>query len=166
MLSEWGWWASCGPDSRPQDGNEAENQEEWVELVKYYNGTGIGTSYTELNKLVAQIKVLELARDPISIPSTSSNQNGKQTAYGMSPKKTHEVLRMSALVESLLSPSRLPGDEFGRPRMRVVDVGAGQVSLIHSLQCLCADSDLLLMKIGVPYSGFGFPALPSTAACT
>ncbi|KAF7977684.1 hypothetical protein HWV62_2928 [Athelia sp. TMB] len=143
--SEWDWWSSYGSDSCPQDETGGDNEEEWVDLVNHYNGTGTRTAYTELNKLVDQIRVLELTRDPISVSSTSSSQNGKHTAYGMSPKKTHEVSRMSAFVESLLSLSHLPGDEHGRSRTRVVDVGAGQGYLTRALAYLPCHPRLLAL---------------------
>lgn len=92
--------------------------------------------HADLKELVDQIRALELSRDPIPIPASSFAQNeqakpGKQSSYGMSPKKTHEVLRMSAFVSSLLPPSTPSnGDAAGRSRPQVVDIGAGQVRVL------------------------------------
>lgn len=132
--SEWVWWTTYGSEFVDSDVNKGDDQQEWIELVRYYNGAGTGTAYAELNKLVDQIKALELPRDPISISTSSFAQNGqtkgKQSSYGMSPKKTHEVLRMSAFVASLLplsSSASSDGNATRISRPRVVDIGAGQV---------------------------------------
>lgn len=132
--SEWAWWTTSNSEFVDSNVNKADDQQEWIELVRYYNGAGIGTAHAELNELVDQIRALELPRDPISISASSFVQNGqakgKQSSYGMSPKKTHEVLRMSAFVSSLLplpSSASSDGDDTGRSQPRVVDIGAGQV---------------------------------------
>ncbi|KAH0586135.1 hypothetical protein H2248_007401 [Termitomyces sp. 'cryptogamus'] len=68
--------------------------------------------------LVAAIRAAQLPRDPIQL-AASVPQDG----FGMSPKKHHEVTRMSQFVGTLDLPANV----------RIVDVGAGQGYVTRAL---------------------------------
>lgn len=63
--------------------------------------------------------------DSLAIPGLGRNKTA-----GMSPKKAHEVHRMSSFIADLLN-----ADETRAPKPRhVVDIGAGQVSNTYSCE--------------------------------
>lgn len=63
-----------------------------------------------------------------------------EKGYGMSPKKTHEVIRMSAYINSLLR-------ETGTQALRVVDVGAGQGYLTRAIAGMLNGQDTKVLAL-------------------
>ncbi|GLB41959.1 putative methyltransferase domain containing protein [Lyophyllum shimeji] len=89
--------------------------------------------------LLASIRAAQLPRDPIELDVSIA-----QSTFGMSPKKHHEVSRMTQYIVDLVR-ARLP--DIDAHDLRIVDVGAGQGYLTRALhahfQCptLALDSD-------------------------
>ncbi|VDC06668.1 unnamed protein product [Peniophora sp. CBMAI 1063] len=109
---EWWEWAGSYP------GTSAEPA--WKAVLRAYtsaiakNGASTASIPEPLQELMSRVKESEVDRTPcsISVPVTPLR--------GMSPKKAHEVIRMTAYVKELLKTPELSGVRH------VVDVGAGQ----------------------------------------
>ncbi|KAH7885135.1 methyltransferase domain-containing protein [Phlebopus sp. FC_14] len=84
----------------------------------------------ELCSLIDVVRDLQLQRQPTSIaPDNGINGEGRRT-YGMSPKKEHEVERMSSYIHHFLNSRACSS------LAHVVDVGSGQGYLSWALQNL------------------------------
>ncbi|KAF9462999.1 methyltransferase domain-containing protein [Collybia nuda] len=111
---EWTWW---------------EDPPDWQNLAED----------PELKCFLGQIGELELPRDAIALDRLVG-----QSAHGMSPKKHHEVTRMSDYIGRLL-PARFPA--LDPASVRIVDIGAGQGYVTRALHShfraytLALDSD-------------------------
>ncbi|KAG2123393.1 methyltransferase domain-containing protein [Suillus cothurnatus] len=81
--------------------------------------------------LIDDVVRIQLNRDLVTIGNTSESGNAhRHRSYGMSPKKEHEVCRMSEYIDQLLCPG------FPDTLHHVVDVGSGQGYLSRALQNL------------------------------
>lgn len=111
------------------------NNVDWLRLVEYYNQKTWSSQQnwsdlpSDLTDFIDQIRSFELDRTPIQIqlPPREIPLN-PLPGYGLSPKKQHEVERMTDYIESLLLEYQLP-----LTTLRIVDVGAGQGYLTRSL---------------------------------
>ncbi|KAG6900390.1 hypothetical protein C0993_011378 [Termitomyces sp. T159_Od127] len=79
--------------------------------------------------LVAAVRRAQIGREPVQLAGTVA-----QDGFGMSPKKHHEVTRMSQFIASLALPDGV----------HIVDVGAGQAYLTRALHALLAAPALAL----------------------
>lgn len=111
--SDWWDWAANRPD-------------QWIGLVRLAGVqtsdiVELGDAPASLRELLHQIRILSLPRrsDPDSETARMYAATRGHLTFGMSPKKVHEVLRMSAFVWDLVQPRT----------KHIVDVGAGQVRL-------------------------------------
>ncbi|KAH7913428.1 methyltransferase domain-containing protein [Hygrophoropsis aurantiaca] len=147
-------WESWWPWAIGSDDDNACATPKWLQLLRYSasshgvenppttfpsNGVhpnqdksnvGLGNGLPlELCTLIDTVLRLELNRQlsPITAISGSSRFITGRT-YGMSPKKEHEVDRMSAFISSFLRSGNL------QQVSRVVDIGSGQGYLSRSLQ--------------------------------
>ncbi|KAG6854656.1 hypothetical protein C0991_003304 [Blastosporella zonata] len=84
----------------------------WQDIVADYHST------SPHNPLLAAIRNAQLPRQPIPLPLTIP-----QSSFGMSPKKYHEVSRMTQYIANLGLPANV----------HIVDVGAGQGYLTRAL---------------------------------
>jgi hypothetical protein len=117
--SWWEWAASPSESDEPK----------WKILFQYYTAnahSGEPTSLpNDLCRLLDDIRRLQIPRNPIPIQPVSVEH---AFLVGMSPKKVHEVTRMTGYIAHLLATN---------PHLRhvrhVVDVGAGQVRPISLL---------------------------------
>lgn len=107
-----------------------------MSIAKYYASPSLPRSSAlriesipqEIMDLIDVLKSTEMPRSPISLPGLNDTaRSGCHSARpGMSPKKAHEVDRMTAYVQTLVDSLHLP--EGAKPYF--VDVGAGQVVLV------------------------------------
>ncbi|RDB17976.1 Protein RRNAD1 [Hypsizygus marmoreus] len=75
--------------------------------------------------LLASLRANVLPRDPIALDISIP-----QSAFGMSPKKHHEITRMTQYIANLAS-TRLP--DVAKEHIHIIDVGAGQGYLTRAL---------------------------------
>ena len=96
----------------------------WVGLIQYYISNKAEIPLPEdIQRLLDNVRHLQLPRNPVPFTSIPA---GRYSLAGMSPKKVHEVVRMTSYVKHLLAAnSRL------RNIRHVVDIGAGQVRAIR-----------------------------------
>ncbi|KAK7676371.1 hypothetical protein QCA50_020675 [Cerrena zonata] len=136
--SEWKyWWNWAG---QPLDQSSSSNSwctTKWQLLWLYYKRESLPNWIpfphegifedipVELRNLIDQARSLTIPRD--SIPDDSLAIPARHRTCGMSPKKAHEVLRMTGFISSLIETSEL------KPR-HVVDIGAGQAYLSRNLR--------------------------------
>ncbi|KAF4562590.1 hypothetical protein EYR36_003984 [Pleurotus pulmonarius] len=118
-----------------------------MSIAKYYASPSLprsSASWTqsfpqEITDLIDVLKSMEMPRLPISLPGF--NETGRSGRHsnrsGMSPKKAHEVDRMTAYVQTLVNSLRLP--EGAKPCF--VDVGAGQVIPVLYPLVIALDAD-------------------------
>jgi len=78
---------------------------------------------------------LQLPRSPIGIDALPL-----PSEHGMSPKKVHEVSRMSAYVLRLVRENNIPEDT-----LRIVDIGAGQGYLTRALKSHLKSAHILAL---------------------
>ncbi|KAF9493541.1 hypothetical protein BDN71DRAFT_1497017 [Pleurotus eryngii] len=117
----------------------SKSHSRWMSIAKYYAAPYLSKSQIswtdsipqEITDLIDALKSMEMPRSPISIPGLNGTvRSGRSPpGSGMSPKKTHEVDRMTAYVQSLVDSLHLP--EGAKPYF--VDVGAGQGYLTRNL---------------------------------
>ncbi|EJD50590.1 hypothetical protein AURDEDRAFT_182479 [Auricularia subglabra TFB-10046 SS5] len=112
----------------------AEEPDQWKEIV---DGSD---AHESIRRLLAGVQRLALPRESGDRPMDPLLDGNGVLPVGMSPKKAHEVRRMSALVGEIIR-------ENGRSTHRCVDVGAGQGYLSralssgpHALDVLALDS--------------------------
>ncbi|KAF8073658.1 methyltransferase domain-containing protein [Lyophyllum atratum] len=107
--------------------------------------------------LLASIRAAQLPRAPIAL-----NVTIPQSQFGMSPKKHHEVSRMTQYVADLVR-TRLP--HIAPRDLRIVDVGAGQGYLTRALQAhfqsptLALDNDVAQTHGAVARDGPGITGI-------
>ncbi|KAG1822620.1 methyltransferase domain-containing protein [Suillus subaureus] len=113
----------------------------WMSILHYYSvtsddqrtGNQVPSNKSsippDLKMLIDDIVCIQLNRDLVAIGNTSESGNAHRS-YGMSPKKEHEVSRMSEYIDRLLCPG------FADTLHHVVDVGSGQGYLSRALQNL------------------------------
>ncbi|KAF7422939.1 hypothetical protein PC9H_011103 [Pleurotus ostreatus] len=121
----------------------SKSHSRWMSIAKYYAAPYWTDSIPqEITDLIDVLKSMEMPRSPISIPGLNDTVRPGRTRLGsgMSPKKTHEVDRMTAYVQSLVDSLHLPGD--AKPYF--VDVGAGQGYLTRNL-CIHFNSHVLAL---------------------
>ncbi len=116
-LSWWNWVK----DNTGEEGNQCH----WLRLSECFNSGSAyhahGSVPQELCELIQGIQSLQLPRRPIEMHNYSPSDIIIDDR-GMSPKKVHEVSRMVAYIATLLDDLKIE-----RKRIRIVDVGAGQV---------------------------------------
>ncbi|KAF8839550.1 hypothetical protein BDN67DRAFT_1003590 [Paxillus ammoniavirescens] len=131
LWSSWWTWASSSA------GVQQDLSPAWLQLIRYFcrpsesNTLGVDIP-PELCYLIDTVRDLQLQRHPFALPVTSARRTrdaGHRT-YGMSPKKEHEVHRMSSYIHHLTSSSER------RSVHHAVDVGSGQGYLSRALQDL------------------------------
>ncbi|KAG6336264.1 hypothetical protein ID866_2818 [Astraeus odoratus] len=134
----WDWAAEYDLSSPPK----------WQQLLSYYcrpNSSPHQPSTSqvpcqipeELCWLIDTVRELQLSREPacISMPdrpqpgATHPTRGRSPSSFGMSPKKEHEVARMSSFIRV-----HLGRDARGQNVRHVVDVGSGQGYLSRALQ--------------------------------
>ncbi|KDQ25315.1 hypothetical protein PLEOSDRAFT_32713, partial [Pleurotus ostreatus PC15] len=121
----------------------SKSHSRWMSIAKYYAAPYWTDSIPqEITDLIDVLKSMEMPRSPISIPGLNDAVRPGRTPLGsgMSPKKTHEVDRMTAYVQSLVDSLHLPED--AKPYF--VDVGAGQGYLTRNL-CIHFNSHVLAL---------------------
>lgn len=97
----------------------------WPLLVQFYcSGESNEPIPEELAEIIDQIRSLQLPRVPIHMEGILK----LPSEIGMSIKKVHEVARMVTYVVRLIEVNNLPLD-----RLRIVDVGAGQVRIERTI---------------------------------
>lgn len=115
------WWNWVQDQDAP---GEEDNQCHWLRLSDCFNSENTHHVHRsipqELCELIRGIKSLQLPRRPIELHNNPSNIIFDDR--GMSPKKVHEVSRMVAYIAKLLDDLKIE-----RKRVRIVDIGAGQV---------------------------------------
>jgi hypothetical protein len=94
------------------------------------------SSTNAIRPLLAQIAALQLPRDPIPVPPLIA-----QSTRSMSPKKHHEVTRMTDYIARLLS-TRFP--TLDPAHVRLVDIGAGQGYVTRALHAHLGSHTLAL----------------------
>ncbi|KAG6372805.1 hypothetical protein JVT61DRAFT_7212 [Boletus reticuloceps] len=117
--SPWWDWASDYPQQPPA----------WLELMHYFMRPCVDDRPrvdipAELCSLVDSVRSLQLQRTP----SAYETCNTGDRAYRISPKKEHEVDRMSSYIHHLVH------SESPRSVWHAVDVGSGQGYLSRALQ--------------------------------
>ncbi|KAG1797859.1 methyltransferase domain-containing protein [Suillus plorans] len=130
----WEWATSIDDENTPYFPR-------WMSILHYYSATpddqrtgnqvpsNKSSIPPDLKVLIDDTVRVQLSRDRISIGNTSESGNAHRS-YGMSPKKEHEVSRMSGYIDQLLCPGST--DTLNH----VVDVGSGQGYLSRALQNL------------------------------
>lgn len=113
----------------------------WMSILHYYSATSddqrtgnqVPSNQSsippDLKVLIDEIVRAQLSRDPVTIGNTSESGNARRS-YGMSPKKEHEVSRMSEYIGQLLCSGSTD------TLHHIVDVGSGQGYLSRALQNL------------------------------
>ncbi len=111
----------------------SKSHSRWMSVAKYYASPSLprcSTRWTEyspqeITDLIDILKSMEMPRSPIPLPGLNETTRSgcHSNRSGMSPKKAHEVDRMTAYVQTLVDSLHLP--EGAKPCF--VDVGAGQV---------------------------------------
>ncbi|KAF8654608.1 hypothetical protein AX16_003520 [Volvariella volvacea WC 439] len=96
----------------------------WLHLVNFYNGHRGDAISPDLANLITTIQSLQIDRKPIDVPPIGPTL----PVYGLTPKKQHEVDRMTAYIRDILAQNNIPTES-----LRIVDVGAGQGYLTRSL---------------------------------
>ena len=79
---------------------------------------------SEISNLISTINSLSLPRNPYPVVPSISREKSEAHELGMSPKKYHEVSRMSLFVLKYLENL---SNEYGVEVKHIVDIGAGQV---------------------------------------
>ncbi|KAF9235184.1 methyltransferase domain-containing protein [Melanogaster broomeanus] len=126
------WWSWATSSAVHKDLSPA-----WLRLIRYLcrrneSNTPDFDIPPELGLLIDTVRDLQLQRDPVTLPITSAHGTcdaGYRT-YGMSPKKEHEVQRMSSYIHHLINSSNCGSVPHA------VDVGSGQGYLSRALQDL------------------------------
>lgn len=122
-LSWWNW-------VQDQDDPAGDDDQcHWLRLSECFNSESTHHAHRgipqELCDLIRGIKSLQLPRRPIELDNNASDIIFDDR--GMSPKKVHEVSQMVAYIAKLLDDLKID-----RKRVRLVDIGAGQVSDIKT----------------------------------
>ncbi|OAX39881.1 hypothetical protein K503DRAFT_715594 [Rhizopogon vinicolor AM-OR11-026] len=136
-----GWWEwSTSID----DGENTAPFPRWMLLLQYYCSATPDDDLTgnrdpsnksfippELKTLIDEVIRLQMKRDLVTVVSTSGDaQRSAPRSYGMSPKKDHEVSKMSEYISQLIYPGS------ACTLQHVVDVGSGQGYLSRALSDL------------------------------
>jgi len=108
----------------------------WLDLILCYSGCPQNAALpTAIEALIYTIRHEQLARSPI--PMKISPLPSEQ---GMSPKKAHEVSRMSEYVVQLATNLPEPAS-----RLHIVDIGAGQGYLTRTLKARLPSTHILAL---------------------
>ncbi|PCH40342.1 hypothetical protein WOLCODRAFT_98736 [Wolfiporia cocos MD-104 SS10] len=130
----WTWWDWAASDeNESKDGpREGSTNARWLLLLHYYNDPHssiwqdrFASIPDELKALVDDARRLQIPRQTMQESSSCMHDGSRPQGlrmHGMSPKKAHEVMRMTEYVSDLLSSC---GET--QAIRHVVDVGAGQV---------------------------------------
>ncbi|KIK95803.1 hypothetical protein PAXRUDRAFT_354511 [Paxillus rubicundulus Ve08.2h10] len=128
----WTWATSHAEIHQPEDFSPA-----WLQLIRYLCRPSESNTLDvdiplELCYLIDTVRDLQLQRHPFALPVTSAHgtRDAGHRTYGMSPKKEHEVHRMSSYIHQLISSNKR------RSARHAVDVGSGQGYLSRALQDL------------------------------
>ncbi|RPD54680.1 hypothetical protein L227DRAFT_482771, partial [Lentinus tigrinus ALCF2SS1-6] len=147
--TSWGtWWDWASMGDLKQDGSSAIS-DPWLILLRHYEACrrggkfgglfeSLGTIPEEIREIVKRLSDLSLPRhvglsfppsaDPTYLPPCRSSV-AFAPLQGMSPKKAHEVVEMTAFLETMLASNRLL-----RHTRHAVDIGAGQAYLSRNLR--------------------------------
>ena len=142
--AEWNsWWNWAGADDVDPQQRTERLPDPWLSLLWFYEACRPGVrssgscSYMqnipgEISKVIKGFSEVSLPRDagrsfPIFTDGptyllSSRSPTTLDSPQGMSPKKAHEVGRMTAFLQELLA-----SNTFLRNTSHVVDIGAGQV---------------------------------------
>ncbi|EMD39703.1 hypothetical protein CERSUDRAFT_92196 [Gelatoporia subvermispora B] len=141
LLKEWTeWWSWAG---ERLDGTD-DDEPRWLSVLRYYLSPHADLRADEARAIPPELKKLVDTARRLQLPRSNTPVLQHRIAHsrGMSPKKAHEVDRMTQYIAQLLTTT--PGLEGIR---HAVDVGAGQAYLSRALR-----DDLALHVLALDWS--------------